>query len=112
MHCSFCSAGCSCRSNCCRQLIQQIAQYLPFQLRIYFPIQLILGKLPPDVIARDFALQVVWFLIGLALFQLVWTQGGEALFGCWRVVCSLLLPCKGKSRHTLLSHCRVVFRTG
>jgi ABC-2 type transport system permease protein len=56
-------------------LIQQIAQYLPFQLRIYFPIQLILGKLPPDVIARDFALQVIWFLIGLALFRLVWSRG-------------------------------------
>jgi ABC-2 type transport system permease protein len=56
-------------------LVQQVAQYLPFQLRIYFPIQLILGKLPPDVIARDFALQVVWFLIALALFQLVWSRG-------------------------------------
>ena len=56
-------------------LIQQIAQYLPFQLRIYFPIQLILGKLPPDVIVRDFGLQVVWFLIGLALFWLVWSRG-------------------------------------
>ena len=56
-------------------LVQQIAQYLPFQLRIYFPIQLILGKLPPDVIARDFGLQVVWLLIALALFQLVWSKG-------------------------------------
>jgi len=56
-------------------LMQQIAQYLPFQLRIYFPIQLILGKLPPAVIARDFALQAVWFLVALALFQLVWSRG-------------------------------------
>jgi ABC-2 type transport system permease protein len=56
-------------------LIQQIAQYLPFQLRIYFPIQLILGKLPPDTIALDFALQVVWLLILLALFKLVWSRG-------------------------------------
>ena len=56
-------------------LIQQIAQYLPFQLRIYFPIELILGKLPPDVIARDFGLQVVWFLIALVLFRLVWSRG-------------------------------------
>jgi ABC-2 type transport system permease protein len=56
-------------------LIQQIAQFLPFQLRIYFPIQLILGKLPPDTIALDFVLQVVWLLIALALFQLVWSRG-------------------------------------
>jgi len=27
------------------------------------------------VIARDFALQVVWFLIALALFQFVWRRG-------------------------------------
>ena len=26
-------------------------------------------------IARDFGLQVVWFLIGLALFRLVWSRG-------------------------------------
>jgi len=32
-------------------------------------------RLPPDVIARDFGLQVVWCLIALALFQLVWSRG-------------------------------------
>jgi ABC-2 type transport system permease protein len=55
--------------------IQQIAQYLPFQLLRYFPIQLILGKLPPDVIARNFALDVVWLGIALALFTVVWRNG-------------------------------------
>jgi ABC-2 type transport system permease protein len=56
-------------------LVQQIAQYLPFQLRIYFPIELALGRLPPDVIARDFALQVVWCLVAYALFHFVWRRG-------------------------------------
>ena len=56
-------------------MVQQIAQFLPFQLRIYFPIQLILGKLPPETIALDFALQIIWFLIALALFKLVWSRG-------------------------------------
>jgi ABC-2 type transport system permease protein len=56
-------------------LVQQIAQYLPFQLRIYFPIELILGNLPSDVIARDFGLQIVWCVTGLALFQVVWSKG-------------------------------------
>lgn len=55
--------------------IRQIAQYLPFQLLKYFPIQLILGRLPPEVIVRDFAMGVVWFGIALALFQLVWQAG-------------------------------------
>ncbi|HNP71469.1 MAG TPA: ABC-2 family transporter protein [Kouleothrix sp.] len=56
-------------------MIQRIAQFLPFQLLRYFPIQLILGKLPPDVIVRDFALAAVWFAIALGLFQLVWRSG-------------------------------------
>jgi ABC-2 type transport system permease protein len=55
--------------------IQQAAQFLPFQLLKYFPIQLILGRLPAEVIVRDFVLGVVWFGIALALFQLVWRAG-------------------------------------
>lgn len=56
-------------------LIQRIAQFLPFQLLIYFPIQLILGRLPAEVIARNFVMGVVWFGIALALFQAVWRAG-------------------------------------
>lgn len=57
------------------QAIQSIAQLLPFQLTLYFPIQLILGRLPADVIVRNFVLGIVWLGIGLALFQLVWRAG-------------------------------------
>jgi ABC-2 type transport system permease protein len=56
-------------------LIQQIAQVLPFQLLKYFPIQLILGRLPAEVIVRDFMLGVFWFVIALALFKWVWRAG-------------------------------------
>jgi ABC-2 type transport system permease protein len=55
--------------------IQQIAQFLPFQLFKYFPIQLILGRLPTEVIVRDFVLGLVWFGLALALFQWVWRMG-------------------------------------
>jgi ABC-type uncharacterized transport system permease subunit len=34
-----------------------------------------LGKLPPEVIARNFAMGVVWFGIALALFQVIWRAG-------------------------------------
>jgi ABC-2 type transport system permease protein len=57
------------------EIIQTIAQYLPFQLFKYFQIQLILGRLPPDLILRDFAMGVVWFGIALVLFNLVWRAG-------------------------------------
>lgn len=55
--------------------VQRIAQFLPFQLYKYFPIQLIRGKLAPEVIALDFALGLVWLGIALALFRFVWSQG-------------------------------------
>src|SRR6185503_12276630 len=51
-------------------LIQRIAQFLPFQLLIYFPIQLVLGRLAPDAIARNFGLGVAWLAIALLLFRL------------------------------------------
>ena len=55
--------------------IQQVAQFLPFQLLKYFPIQLILGKLPPEIILRDFAMGVVWLVGTIILFQSVWRAG-------------------------------------
>ncbi len=56
-------------------LIQRVAQFLPFQLLKYFPIQLILGRLTPEAIARNFALDVVWLLVALGLFTWVWRNG-------------------------------------
>ena len=58
-------------------LIQRIAQFLPFQLLIYFPIQLALGRLAPEAIARNFGLGVVWLAIALLLFRLVWRAGAK-----------------------------------
>ena len=55
--------------------IRQIAQYLPFQLFKYFPIELSLGKLPPDVIARNFVMGFVWLGVSLALFRAAWRTG-------------------------------------
>jgi ABC-2 type transport system permease protein len=56
-------------------MIQQIAQVLPFQLMIFFPIQLILGRVPPDAIVYNFVLGTVWFGITLLCFQLTWRAG-------------------------------------
>jgi ABC-2 type transport system permease protein len=42
---------------------------------LYFPIQLILGKLPPETIARNFGLDVVWLIISFILFSFVWRAG-------------------------------------
>ncbi len=57
------------------RIIQDISQFLPFQLLIYFPIQLILGRLSPEEIGRGFVLGLVWLTIALTLFQWVWHAG-------------------------------------
>jgi ABC-2 type transport system permease protein len=56
-------------------VIQSIAQYLPFQLLKYFPIELILGRLSPPVILRNFALDAFWLALALLLFNWVWRNG-------------------------------------
>ncbi|HVN53475.1 MAG TPA: ABC-2 family transporter protein [Anaerolineaceae bacterium] len=55
--------------------VQNVARFLPFQLFIYFPIQLILGRLTPDQIRMDFILQAVWFGLALLAFGWIWRAG-------------------------------------
>jgi len=57
------------------RLIQDVAQYLPFQLLLYFPIQLILGKLSSAQILQGYMAGVVWLVISIALFNWVWRSG-------------------------------------
>jgi ABC-2 type transport system permease protein len=55
--------------------LRPLAEALPFQLLKYFPIQIIQGRLPPEVIVRNFALDVLWLVVGLVVFQAVWKAG-------------------------------------
>lgn len=57
--------------------IQQVAQYLPFQLMKYFPVQLILGRLTAEQIVRNFLLGLLWLAVALALFAWVWRNGSR-----------------------------------
>jgi viologen exporter family transport system permease protein len=57
------------------KLVQDIAQYLPFQLLIYFPVQLILGKLSSAQITQGFMMAGIWLVISLTLFTRVWRNG-------------------------------------
>src|SRR5258705_2178554 len=57
------------------KLIQDIAQYLPFQLLIYYPIQLILGKLSAQQIVQGYVMGFIWLLVSFFLFNSVWRQG-------------------------------------
>ena len=52
-----------------------LAQILPFQLYLYFPIQLILGKLEPAQIGLNSALLVGWLVAAVLGFRWVWREG-------------------------------------
>jgi ABC-2 type transport system permease protein len=55
--------------------IQSVAGYLPFQFFMYFPIEVILNRAPPETILPHYALEVAWLGIALGLFFLVWGHG-------------------------------------
>jgi ABC-2 type transport system permease protein len=57
------------------KLVQDIAQYLPFQLFIYYPIQLILGKLSTEQIVQGYVSGLIWLGVGIVLFNWVWKNG-------------------------------------
>jgi ABC-2 type transport system permease protein len=57
------------------KVIQDIAQYLPFQFLIYFPIQLILGKFTETQIIQGFITSMIWLIVAITVFNLVWRNG-------------------------------------
>ena len=64
------------------KLIQDIAQYLPFQLLIYFPIQLILGKLSSAQIMQGYVMRIHLADRCHYCLQLGLAQRCQTLFGC------------------------------
>lgn len=57
------------------KVIQDIAQYLPFQLMLYYPIQLILGKLSQAQIIQGYVMTGIWLTVSILLFNWVWREG-------------------------------------
>jgi ABC-2 type transport system permease protein len=54
---------------------QRLAQFLPFQLFFYFPIQLALGKLSQEQILLNFGLQAFWLAALTLGFRWMWREG-------------------------------------
>jgi ABC-2 type transport system permease protein len=57
------------------RIVQDIAGYLPFQLLIYYPIQLILGKLSNAQIIQGYVMASFWLVVAILLFNWVWRRG-------------------------------------
>jgi ABC-2 type transport system permease protein len=55
--------------------MQSASQVLPFRLALYFPIQLLLGKLSIEETLLDLGLQAVWCVILFVAFRRVWRAG-------------------------------------
>lgn len=56
-------------------VIQKVASFLPYQFMIYFPVQIILGQVPPEVYIQKFAFGLVWLLAIYLLFRWMWREG-------------------------------------
>ena len=52
--------------------VQELARFLPFQWAFYFPIETLVGDLSGTELLRGLAAQLLWILIGLAIFRVAW----------------------------------------
>jgi ABC-2 type transport system permease protein len=57
------------------EVIQNIAKFLPFQLFMYLPIQIIQGNLSTNEILQGYFTGIIWLVAALTLFRLVWREG-------------------------------------
>lgn len=55
--------------------VAAVFQWLPFHYMVFFPIQLVLGKIPPEAVRTGLLTQAGWILIFTLLGQLVWSRG-------------------------------------
>ena len=52
--------------------VQEISRFLPFQWAFYFPIESLVGDLSNQELVQGLAIQLLWILIGLAIFKVAW----------------------------------------
>jgi ABC-2 type transport system permease protein len=56
-------------------LVQTIARFLPFQLFMYLPIQMIQGNLSMNEITQGYITGVIWLAVALTVFMFTWRRG-------------------------------------
>ncbi len=55
--------------------IQQLLRWTPFPLVLSFPLEMLLGRLPPDRILQGFVAQGLWLALAVALVTVLWRVG-------------------------------------
>jgi ABC-2 type transport system permease protein len=54
--------------------VQTVAWFLPFQWTFFFPIETLVGDLSNTELLAGLGMQVLWTLVGIAVFSLVWRR--------------------------------------
>jgi ABC-2 type transport system permease protein len=54
--------------------VQEISRFLPFQWAFYYPIQSLVGDYSTSALVRGVGVQILWILIGLAIFKVAWKR--------------------------------------
>jgi ABC-2 type transport system permease protein len=52
--------------------VQEISRFLPFQWAFYFPIESLVGDLSNQELVQGLFVQLLWILVGLAIFKVAW----------------------------------------
>jgi ABC-2 type transport system permease protein len=52
--------------------VQRLAAVLPFQWTFGFPIEALVGNLPPEQLLGGLAMQLLWIVVGSVLVRIVW----------------------------------------
>jgi ABC-2 type transport system permease protein len=52
--------------------VQDVSRFLPFQWAFFFPIESLVGDLSNEELLRGLGAQLLWTLIGLAIFRVAW----------------------------------------
>jgi len=52
--------------------VQELSRFLPFQWAFYFPINSLVGDLSNAELVRGLLAQLLWILVGLAIFRVAW----------------------------------------
>jgi len=52
--------------------VQDVSRFLPFQWAFFFPIETLVGDLSDEELLRGLGAQLLWTLIGLAIFRVAW----------------------------------------
>jgi ABC-2 type transport system permease protein len=54
--------------------VETIARFLPFQWAFFFPIESLVGDLSNEELLRGLGAQLLWILIGFAIFRFAWRR--------------------------------------